>query len=49
MDQLPIDFKTTMFIGDYSDLLTLLETDTSKWQWLIDEINNQIKEQLTEL
>jgi len=48
MDQLPLDFKMTMLIADYSELLDLLETDRAKWQWLIDEINKQISEQLKE-
>jgi hypothetical protein len=48
MDQLPLDFKMTMLIADYSELLDLLETDREKWQWLIDEINKQISEQLKE-
>ena len=48
MDQLPIEFKMTMLIGDYSDLLDLLETDREKWQWLIDDINKQISQQLNE-
>jgi len=48
MDQLPLDYKVTMLIGDYSDLLTLLETDREKWQWMIDDIEKQINEQLKE-
>ena len=48
MDQLPIDYKVTMLIGDYSDLIKLLETDREKWQWMIDDINKQISEQLKE-
>ena len=46
MDQLLLDFKITMLVGDYSELLDLLETDREKWQWLIDEINKQISDQL---
>ena len=34
MDQLPLDYKVRMLIGDYSDLLKLLETDRKKWQFL---------------
>jgi len=48
MDQLPLDYNVTMMIGDYSDLLTLLETDREKWQWMIDDIANKISEQLKE-
>ncbi len=48
MDQLPLDLKVTMLIADYSELLDLLETGREKWQWLIDEINKQISEQLKE-
>ena len=44
MDQLPLDYQVTMLIGDYSDLLTLLETDKEKWQWMIDDIQKQISE-----
>lgn len=48
MDQLPLDYKVTMLIGDYLDLISLLETDKEKWQWLIDDIEKQISEQLKE-
>ena len=48
MDQLPLDVKITMLIGDYSDLISLLETDKEKWQWLIDDIEKQVSEQLKE-
>ena len=48
MDQLPLDYKVTMLIADYEELLTLLETDRDKWQWMIDDIEKQISEQLTE-
>jgi hypothetical protein len=48
MDQLPLDFKATMLITDYQDLLNLLANDREKWQWLIDEIRKQITEQLNE-
>ncbi len=48
MDQLPLDYKVTMLIGDYSDLLTLLETDKEKWQCMIDDIEKQISGQIDE-
>jgi predicted KAP-like P-loop ATPase len=44
MDQLPLDYKVTMLIADYEELLTLLETDKEKWQWMIDDIQKQIQE-----
>ena len=46
MDQLPLDFNLVMLLYDLDELLTLLETDTEKWQWLIDELNKQFKEQI---
>jgi len=48
MDQLPLDYKVTMLIGDYHELLTLLESDKDKWKWMIDDIQEQILEQLKE-
>ncbi|MGK0446534.1 MAG: hypothetical protein ACJA2M_000303 [Polaribacter sp.] len=46
MDQLPLDFNLVMVLYDLDELLTLLETDVEKWQWLIDELNKQLKEQI---
>ena len=46
MDQIPIEYKVVMLIGDYSELLKLLETDREKWQWMINDINEQINEQI---
>jgi hypothetical protein len=46
MDQLPLNFNLVMLLYDLDELLTLLETDTKKWQGLIDELNKQLKEQI---
>lgn len=48
MDQLPLDFNLVMLLPDIGELLTLLETDDKKWQWLIEELNRQLKEQITD-
>lgn len=47
MDQLPLDFNLVMLLNDLDELLALLETDAKKWQWLIDELEKQFKEQIT--
>jgi len=46
MDQLPLEFNLVMLLYDLDELLTLLETDAKKWQWVIDELNKQLKEQI---
>jgi hypothetical protein len=40
---LALPTKVTMLIADYEELLTLLETDKEKWQWMIDDIQKQIR------
>lgn len=50
MDQLPLEFRFELLVGDVSELLYLLELDKRiDWKWLIDDINNQLKEHIKQL
>tara|TARA_R110000772_G_scaffold239162_1_gene351181 strand:+ start:50 stop:199 length:150 start_codon:yes stop_codon:yes gene_type:complete len=49
MDQLPLEYKVTMMMGDYNQLIELLQNDKEKWQWMIDDIEGQIIKQLCDI
>ncbi len=40
---MPLEFNIILFLDSFDELLTLLETDREKWQWLIDDLNKQLE------